>query len=228
MAFLQSETPREPFLRAPASVLLLIAALALAHIARIIVPTALSDEILNQYAFVPAQYAAGGGASGFFALVVPFVSYMFLHADFTHLAVNCLWLLAFGPVVARRFGAGLFLLFFVICGIAGAATFLALNWGVPGGVIGASGAISGIMAAGLRLFSWPGSRTLRPLAPILSSQILIFSGVWFVTNLIFGLMGFGVDGHSQQIAWQAHVGGFVAGLALTGIFNDLSRKRLAI
>ena len=228
MAFLQSDMPREPFLRAPASVLLLIAALALAHIARIIAPAALSDEILNQYAFVPAQYGADGDTRGFFASAVPFVSYMFLHGNFTHLVVNCSWLLAFGAVVARRFGPWLFLAFFLVCGIAGAATFLAFNWGAPDGVIGASGAISGIMAAGLRLFPWPDLRAPRSLAPILSSQILLFSGVWFVTNLIFGLTGFGIAGHIQQVAWQAHVGGYVTGLALTGIFCDLSRKRVAI
>ena len=227
MAFLQSEKTHEPFLRAPASVLLLIAALILAHVARVLMPTALSDDILTQYAFVPARYAAGADSSGVFALAAPFISHMFLHANFTHLAVNCLWLLAFGPVVARRFGAGLFLLFFAVCGIAGAVTFLAFNWGLPAGVIGASGAISGIMAAGLRLFPWPGTTDARPVAPIFSSPILLFSAVWFATNLIFGLTGFGADGNMHQIAWQAHVGGFVSGLFLTGVFDAATRRSTA-
>ena len=51
---------------------------------------------------------------------IPFVSYMGLHASWTHLVINCLWLLAFGPVVARRFGSVLFLVFFLVCGVAGA------------------------------------------------------------------------------------------------------------
>ena len=221
MSFLKSEEPREPFLRAPASVLLLIGALVLAHIARVIVPAQLSDDILYQYAFVPARYAVGGPGSGLFALTVPFVSHIFLHANFTHLTVNCLWLLAFGPVVARRFGAGLFLLFFALCGIAGAAAYLAFNWASPAGVIGASGAISGVMAAGMRLFPWPGTTLSRDPAPIFSSPVLLFTGVWLITNLIFGLTGFGSGGEIQQIAWQAHLGGFVAGLLLTGPFDRL-------
>jgi len=226
MAFLQGETPREPFLRAPISVLLLIGMLVSAHIIRMVVPAAMSDEVLTQYAFVPARYAAGGDAGGLFSLAIPFVSHIFLHADVTHLAVNCLWLLAFGPVVARRFGAGLFLLLFAICGIAGAATFLAFNWGLPAGVIGASGAISGIMAAGLRLFPWPGSTAQRPLTPLLSSPILLFSAVWFATNFIFGLTGFGAGGGILQIAWQAHVGGFVTGLLLSGVFDTMAHPSL--
>lgn len=227
MSFLKSEEPREPFLRAPASVLLLIGALALAHIARIMAPTQLSDDILYRYAFIPARYAVGGPADGLFALTVPFISHIFLHANFTHLAVNSLWLLAFGPVVARRFGAGLFFLFFALCGIAGAAAYLALNWASPAGVIGASGAISGLMAAGIRLFPWSGTVLSKGPAPIFSSPVLLFTGVWFVTNLVFGLTGFGSGGEIQQIAWQAHVGGFVAGLLLTGLFDRLRPRRLA-
>lgn len=224
MSFLKSEEQREPFLRAPASVLLLIGALVLAHIARAVLPAQLSDDILYQYAFIPARYTAG--TDGLFALTIPFVSHMFLHANFTHLAVNCLWLLAFGPVVARRFGASLFLMFFILCGVAGAAAYLALNWDSPAGVIGASGAISGIMAAGIRLFPWPGVQAPQVPAPILSSQILLFSGVWLVTNLIFGITGFGAGGNIQLIAWQAHLGGFVAGLLLTGVFDRLRPGRL--
>lgn len=119
MAFLQSEPPREPFLHAPASVLWLIGALVLAHVARVAAPAALSDDLLTQYAFIPARYGASFGTSGLFGLMAPFVSYMFLHADFVHLGVNCVWLLAFGPIVARRYGTMLFLLFFAVCGVAG-------------------------------------------------------------------------------------------------------------
>src|ERR1700759_4244985 len=114
---------------------------------------------------------------------VPFVSYMGLHADWTHLAINCFWLLAFGPVVARRFGAGLFLAFFIICGLAGALTYLAFNWGGAAAVIGASGAISGLMGAALRMlpgqapWAQPGE---APLAPLWLRQLLVFSVIWIV------------------------------------------------
>jgi len=225
MAFLQSQPPREPFLHAPAAVLWLIAALVLAHIARAIAPAALSEEILAQYAFIPARYVHGVGPAGsLVVLAVPFVSHMFLHGGFVHLGVNCLWLLACGPIVARRFGALLFYVFFAICGAAGAATCLALDWGSPNGIIGASGAISGLMGAAIRMYPLPGLRLGRSMAPILSRPILLFSGIWLAANFVFGLMGFREGGQIQQIAWQAHAGGYLVGLVLAGVFDALQHR----
>ena len=225
MAFLQSQPPREPFLHAPATVLWLIAALVLAHIAMGIVPTALSDEILTQYALIPARYIHGVSSSGaLFALAVPFASYMFLHGDFVHLGVNCLWLLAFGPIVARRFGAILFYVFFAVCGAAGAATCLAMDWGSSDVFIGASGAISGLMGAAIRMYPLPGLRLARSLAPIFSRPILLFSGIWLAVNFVFGLTGFREGGEIQQIAWQAHAGGYLVGLTLAGVFDALHHR----
>lgn len=227
MAFLQSAPPRQPFFRAPPVVLWLIAALALAHAARVMSPPAQSLAIVARYAFVPARYSHAFleshmvQAGTLWDQIVPFFSYMALHDNFTHLAVNCLWLLAFGPTVARRFGSVLFLIFFVVCGVAGAATHLACNWGSAVPVVGASGAISGLMAAAIRMLPqmapWaiPGE---APLAPILSRPILGFSAVWFAINLVAGMTGLGVPGQGQ-IAWQAHVGGFVVGLLLCGLFD---------
>ena len=226
MAFLQSEPPREPFLHAPASVLWLIGMLVLAHVARVAVPAGLSDELLTQYAFIPARYSGGVDAGGIFGLAAPFVSHMFLHADFVHLGVNCVWLLAFGSIVARRFGTMLFLLFFAVCGVAGAATYLAFDWGSPVGVIGASGAISGLMAAGIRMYPWQGSPLARSMAPIFSSPVLLFTGFWLGTNLLFGLLGIGAGGEVREIAWQAHLGGYFAGLALAGGFEALRGHRV--
>ena len=158
---------------------------------------------------------------------MPFVSYMALHNDFTHLAINCLWLLAFGPIVARRFGGFLFLLFFLICGVAGAAAHLAFNWGSLVPVIGASGAISGLMAAGLRLLPtqapWANAGEEK-LAPIFSRQILLFTLVWMGINLVAGLTGLGVGGEAGLIAWQAHLGGYLAGCCWRGRSTGCGRS----
>jgi len=230
MAFLQSAPPRQPIFRAPPVVLWLIAGLALAHGARVMGSPARSQAIIDAFAFVPAHYSHAfmashiGQAGTFWDQVVPFVSYMGLHNDFTHLAVNCLWLLAFGPTVARRFGAPLFLAFFVVCGVAGAATHLAFNWGSPVPVIGASGAISGLMAAAIRMLPqmapWavPGE---APLAPIFSRPIVTFTLVWAAINIVAGLTGLGLGGEGGLIAWQAHLGGFAAGLVLCGPLDRL-------
>ncbi len=156
-----------------------------------------------------------------------FVSYMFLHADLTHLAINCLWLLAFGAIVARRLGSWKFLLFFLICGVASAAIHLGFNWESPAAVIGASGAISGLMAAGIRMLSVPGvsGAVGRPgLAPILSPQVLVFSLFWVAINLVFGLTGLSFGGETQPIAWDAHLGGYFAGLLLADPFDRWARS----
>jgi membrane associated rhomboid family serine protease len=234
MAFLQPQSSdpwtRQPMFRAPAVVISLIAILIAAHGARAMMPANLSAELINQFAFIPARYSQVFLAShtvdpgGWLAQIVPFASYMALHNDATHLIINSLWLLAFGPIVARRFGGFLFLLFFLTCGVVGALTHLAFNWGSPVPVIGASGAISGLMAAGLRLLPaqapWAQAGEER-LAPIFSRQILVFTLIWMGINLVAGLTGLGIGGEAGTIAWQAHLGGYLAGLFLAGLFDKL-------
>src|SRR5205823_3261481 len=125
--------------------------------------------------------------------------------------INSLWLFAFGPIVGRRWGSVLFLVFFIVCGASGAVTYLAFNCASPIPVVGASGAISGLMATALRMLPgqapWavPGE---APLAPLFSRQILVFTAIWATINLLTGLTGLGMGGESGLIAWQAHLGGF--------------------
>jgi membrane associated rhomboid family serine protease len=241
MAFLQSAPPRQPIFRAPAVVLWLIAALAGLHALRLWLPSALGQDMVYEYALIPARYShafvasqAGLAASWpgtVLERAIPFVSYMGLHNDWTHLVINSLWLLAFGPVVARRQGPLLFLVFFLVCGVAGALTYVALNWGSPVPVVGASGAISGLMAAALRMLPgqapWAEPGT-APLAPLFSRQILIFTLVWAAINIVAGVTGLGVGGQSGLIAWQAHLGGFLAGLLLCGPFDALRPRQVGI
>jgi membrane associated rhomboid family serine protease len=229
MAHLMPHAPRQPVLHVPLAVMLLIAFLVIAHVARSLLPPDQSIALLSRYALVPARLSAafpsGGGVAG---TIVPFVTYMALHNDYTHLLVNCLWLLAFGPIVARRFGSLLFLLFFLACGVAAAVTHLACNWGSPEPVIGASGAISGLMAAGMRLLptqqparAGEGPPADAPMLPLFSRQILLFSLTWFALNLVLAVapgMMLGI-GESGAVAWQAHIGGYIAGLLLSGIFD---------
>jgi len=211
MAFLQSSPPREPFLHAPASVLWLIGSLVAVHL--LAVYGFLPDAVWESLAFVPARLIEGGGPSAYFSLV----SHMFLHGGYLHLTMNCLWLLAFGPIVARRYGAGLFLALFFASGIAGALTHLAVNWGSPLAVIGASGGVSGLMGAGFRMIRWPGVHTSKRLVPLLARPILVFSAVWLITNLVFGIIGFG----GQTIAWEAHMGGYFFGLFAISLVDRL-------
>ncbi len=220
MAFLQSRPPREPFLHAPPSVLGLIAVLIAIHLAVAFIPIPI--EALTPYAFVPARYSDGAPP---LELVLPLVSHMFLHGSFLHLIVNCAWLLAFGPVVARRLGGVSFVVFFLAAGVAGALMQLVLTWGSPEAMIGASGGISGLMAAGFRMMRWPGVPSNVRLVPLFSRPILMFSGLWLITNLIFGLTGFGTGNSGALIAWQAHMGGYLFGLLAIGLFDRLRLAR---
>lgn len=211
MAFLQSSPPREPFLQAPASVLWLIGVLVAVHL--VFAFGLGSDQLWASLAFIPARFEAGLSASALW----PLVTHMFLHGGALHLIMNCLWLLAFGPLVARRYGAGWFLALFFGSGIAGALTHLAFHWGSMDAVIGASGGVSGLMGAGFRMIRWPGVETTKRLVPLFARPILTFSALWLVTNLIFGIVGF--DG--QIIAWEAHVGGYLCGLLAIGLVDRL-------
>ncbi|HJW39928.1 MAG TPA: rhomboid family intramembrane serine protease [Rhizomicrobium sp.] len=226
MAFFQESRPaREPFLRAPASVLILIGVLVAAHIGRVFAPD--PAAITEHYALNPAVYAqalksSGAALPSLSALLIPPFSHMFLHANVTHLAFNCIWLLVFGSVVARRFGTLGFYIFFFVCGLAGAAAFVLMDWGDSNGAIGASGAISGLMGAGIRMLRirepWLQGATL-PLVPLTSSQVLLYSVLWLVMNIAVGKIGIGPMGEAELIAWQAHVGGYLAGLLLAGPFD---------
>lgn len=235
MAFLQAPPARQPIFRAPAAVLWLIGGLVAAHGARLLASPERQDAILNEYGFTPARYSAAFLAAhhidpgAWWEQVLPFVTYMGLHNDWTHVGINCLWLFAFGPIVARRFGTGLFLAFFLVCGVAGAGAYMAFNWGAPEGMIGCSGAVSGLMAAGVRLL--PGQAPWArpdeaPIAAILSRQVLVFSLIWLLVNLVLGLTGWGMEA-GVQLAWQAHLGGYVAGLLLAGAFDAVRPRQKA-
>ena len=230
MAFLQSAPPREPFFRAPSVVLWLIGGLAALHLAWILVPASQQDALVYQFGLYPWRYSHAflqsrmADPGTVWERAIPFVSYLGLHASWAHLVINSLWLLAFGPIVARRYGSLLFLLFFLVCGVAAAITYLAFNWGGALPVVGASGAISGLMAAALRMLPgqtpWavPGE---TPLAPLFSRQLVVFTAIWAAINLLTGITGLGMGGESGLIAWQVHLGSYIAGLLLCGPFDRL-------
>jgi membrane associated rhomboid family serine protease len=224
----------QPFLRLPGAVTALAALLLAIQGVLALVP-AQADAILFNYGFVPARYspsflaAHGIDAGSLLDRTLPFFTYMFLHAGWTHVIVNTVWLVAFGAVVARRFGNLRFFLFFILCGLAGAVLHLAFNWNSVSPVVGASAAISGLMAAAFRLMGREGNAFLepQPLAPIFSRRILLWSGIWILLNIAAGVSGVGAGPGIQLIAWEAHLGGFLAGLLLAGLFDPVNRLKTA-
>lgn len=233
---------REPLFNIPLIVIALLALLALIHGVRTLLLTDDQDiEFLLSFAFIPARYDTSivlGGAlpGGFGAEIWTFVTYSLIHADWTHLGVNAIWLLPFGSALARRFGALRFLAFFAVTSAAGAALHLATHAGEQFPMIGASASISGAMAAAMRFAFQRGGPLglLRgedknayrvpaiPLTGMLSdARVLIFLGVWFGINILFGLGSVSITGSNQPVAWEAHIGGFLAGLLLFSWFDPV-------
>ena len=155
-----------------------------------------------------------------------------VHGDLTHLLINSAWLLAFGTPVARRTDPLRFLAFFAFAGIAGALLYLIVNGGVLTLMVGASGAISGLMGASFRFVfrsledggAWAFAGTARHipltgLADTLRDRRIVTAVVaWTVLNI---LLAWGASGLTEAagIAWEAHLGGFFAGLLLFGLFD---------
>src|SRR5262245_55218156 len=147
---------------------------------------------------------------------------------------NAIWLLAFGTPVARRFGALRFTIFFAATAAAGAAVHLAFHFGDRAPVVGASAAISACMAAAIRFVFQRGGPLgalgraddsaylvpAKPLAQCLRDpRILVFLAVWFGLNLMFGFVS--LPGIDAGVAWEAHVGGFLAGLLGFPLFDPV-------
>jgi membrane associated rhomboid family serine protease len=236
---------REPLFNIPSVVLAVLVVLALIHGVRVWLLTEDQDiAFLLAFAFIPARYDTSvvlGGAlpGGFGADLWTFITYSLIHADWTHLGVNAVWLLPFGSAVARRFGALRFVAFYAVTAAAGAALHLATHAGEPFPMIGASAAVSGTMAAAMRFAFQRGGPLgfLRaddeqayrvpaiPLVGVLSdARVLAFLAVWFGINILFGLGSLPITGGDQSIAWQAHIGGFLAGLILFSWFDPAPDK----
>lgn len=232
----------EPILNVPRVVVGTLAAMALVHAVRVYALSQTQDiEFLLRFAFIPARYDTTpllGGAfpGGLGADIWTFVTYAFIHGDWTHLGMNSVWLLPFGSAVARRFGALRFLAFFAVTAAAGAATHLAVYEGEMVPMVGASAAISGMMAAAMRFAFQHGGplgflsrgddEAFRvPAAPLMTAlrdvRILAFLGAWFGLNLLFGLGSLSLTSGEAGVAWEAHIGGFLAGLILFAVFDPI-------
>jgi membrane associated rhomboid family serine protease len=230
----------EPIFNVPTIVMAIIGVFVLVYAGEELL---LSNEediaFLNYFAFIPARYDSSLLPSGSFpggvgAKIWTFITYAFIHGGIVHLAVNSIWFLPFGSAVARRFGILRFTGFFAATAAAGALAHLVTHRGESIWMIGASAAVSGVMAGAIRFAFQRGGPIFRsedsaaylvPAAPLSVAlrdpRILVFLLAWFGLNLLFGTASIGLPGGEQSIAWQAHIGGFVAGLLLFSLFDPV-------
>lgn len=172
--------------------------------------------VVMTYGLVPAYFSAGS-----------LLTSMFLHAGWLHFLGNMLYLWIFGDNIEDRVGHWRFLLFYLACGSAAAFGQIAASPDSLVPMVGASGAIAGVMGAYLVLF--PHSRVLTLVWVILYVEVveipaLFFLGFWFVMQLLSGVGSLGVRGGG--IAFWAHAAGFLAGMALVSVLRRPERERI--
>ena len=183
-----------------------------------------NQTIAYTFGFVPAKYTLAQMAVHFSwlnKLFSPF-TYIFLHGGFWHFIGNMWFLYIFGDNIEQELGPFRFVAFYLACGLLAAFFHFLLNYSSPVPTIGASGAIAGVMGAYFLLH--PGNKILT-LIPILIFPLFvripafIFLGIWFFIQFI-NAAG---QGAGAGVAWWAHIGGFLSGMALIGLNTKLPK-----
>ncbi len=235
------DSSREPILTLPGALTAYIALIAVIHL-RVLLSPELENWTIDVFGFIPKRYDSTllditfpGGAG---AKVWTFVTYSLLHANLSHIGFNVLWLLPFGSALARRFGPVRFYVFMAVTAAAGALAHLVTHEHAIAPMIGASASVSGTMAAAIRFAFVRGSflsfnrgdADAAAKVPALSlghalrnTRVLGFLAVWFGVNIIFGLGSIAIGSDGASVAWQAHIGGFLAGLILFALFDPVPR-----
>ena len=171
------------------------------------------DPFIERWSVVPRRLTQNPAGD----FITIFTS-MFMHGGWLHLGGNMLYLWIFGDNVEDRFGHVKFLVFYLLCGIAAtlAQVFFSAGSNVPN--LGASGAIAGVLAAYIILFPRGSVKVLmgRSVVPM---PALVVIGLWIVLQFISGIGSITQSAQTGGVAYMAHIGGFVAGLALTFLFG---------
>lgn len=175
-------------------------------------------EFMLNFSLIPARFSLAGSFSDPAALFT-LISYSFMHGGIEHIVVNMIWLAAFGSPLAGRIGTARMIVFWVFTAIIAGLTHYAIYPDSVTPLVGASGAISGMMGASARY----GFRRVNagrraefagPVLPVgltlTLKPVITFVGVWFVINIITGIYTTG-GADLSGIAWEAHIGGFIAG-----------------
>jgi membrane associated rhomboid family serine protease len=255
--------PREPMFFMPVPVLVLVALLLAIHAALSWASAATQEAAYFDFGFVPGRLTmsiwpdalaqlrahanldadALNAARVWRAIAAAYpgpkpwtlLTYAGLHGSWTHVGLNCVWIVAFGPPIARRFGGLRFFLFFAVTAVCGALLHWAFTPMDFAPLIGASASASGFMAGAARFMFQPGgalgpagragslrAATLREL--LTDRRALIFIAIWMVTNVVFGAGAQSLGASDAPVAWVAHIGGFIGGLALFPLFDGAWRR----
>lgn len=218
---------REPMFNLPGAVLALLAIILAIHAGQAFVFDPGNRYDLNLwFAFIPARLSFPGEIPGGYVPLIwtPF-THALLHANWMHVLLNAAWLAIFGTPVARRYGAVRFFLVFAVTSAVGALAFALFYTHSGAFLVGASGGISGLTGVAVRFIFQPviikrDPETGEPvvLGRKLASLREVFANsrargltlVWLALNALAPILPL-VSGMEADIAWQAHIGGFLAG-----------------
>jgi membrane associated rhomboid family serine protease len=218
----------EPFFRIPRVVLAITVLLVAIHLLLQIAGENWQVWSRYAFAFIPQRVSGGHPYPAIpGSQIWSFVTYALLHGSWPHLFFNCLWFVIFASVVARRLGTLRFLLLSIVSAVAGAVATLLMYWGDGSIMVGASAVVSGVIGAAIPIMYARGSRltdtyrqdlshlaVLRPSELLTDRLALFFMAMWLFITLFSGATGWTGNSFADdfRIAWEAHLGGFLAGL----------------
>jgi membrane associated rhomboid family serine protease len=197
-------------------------------------PARAAQAFVVEFGLIPCRLTGQCVAPGDFPHpVVTIFTSMFLHGGLFHIAGNMLYLWIFGNNVEDTLGHGRFLLFYLLAGVAAAVGQTMMGPGSTIPMIGASGAVSGVLGAYLFLFPHATVLTLITFGffiRFVHVPAMIVLGLWIVVQLLSGYVTFSAQasgrGEAGGVAWFAHIGGFVAGIALLFLMRPRRTARL--
>jgi len=186
------------------------------------------NAMIQAAALVPGLVTSG--QSVVLPFYLTFFTAMFVHGGLLHIASNMIYLVVFGDNVEDLMGPVLYLVFYLLCGLAASVAQIAADPTSMIPNVGASGAIAGVLAGYLLLLPTGTVRILfflPPFSRIARIPALFFISLWFILQIFGGAMSLGASSESGGVAYWAHVGGFLAGLALAFVYREIMKRRLS-
>jgi membrane associated rhomboid family serine protease len=200
---------QQPLINAPRPLIILIGILIIIHAIFWLLPPYEQLLILNYGAFMSAKIVHAPSSPYY-----SFVTYGFLHGDWTHLIFNTIWLLIFGKVCFEFYGTYKAFTLFILGTIAGSLTYHIIHYAQDYVLIGASAGVSAMMAAALRvILSDKKSYNSRyTVVSLLDSRFLGATFIWAVVNFLSASGALSFIPGGQSIAWESHMGGYIMGM----------------
>ncbi len=188
-------------------------------------PVTERDRFIIRYGLISAEFFSGQDLEPQVAplpIWITLLTAMFLHGGWLHLLSNMLYLWIFGDNVEAALGRARFVVFYLLCGVGAAFLQMAVMSRSTVPMIGASGAIAGVLGAYLVLFPWARVLTLVPIfffLQLVEVPAILYLGVWFLLQLVSGMVDLG---GMEGVAWFAHIGGFLTGALLVLVLKKRS------